>query len=122
MLDDFIKITKALSDKNRIRLFFALRKKELCLCQLTEFLKLAPSTVSKHMSVLKQAGLVKCRKEERWMYYSHADAVGNKLFKNTFKWVSASIGESAEIKQDEKLIKKVLFCSFGDVCIKQITK
>jgi DNA-binding transcriptional ArsR family regulator len=42
---------------------------ELCVCQVTEVLQLAPSTVSKHMSILRQAGLVEARKEGRWIYY-----------------------------------------------------
>jgi DNA-binding transcriptional ArsR family regulator len=42
---------------------------ELCVCQIIELLGLVPSTVSKHMSILKQAGLVENRKEARWMYY-----------------------------------------------------
>src|SRR3972149_9935915 len=66
---DFMAVTKALADENRVRLLLALRKRELCLCQLIELVQLAPSTVSKHMSILKEAGLVDCRKEGRWMYY-----------------------------------------------------
>jgi len=68
-MDKFIAITKALSDSNRVRALAALRYGELCLCQIIELLGLAPSTVSKHMSVLKNAGLVESHKEERWMYY-----------------------------------------------------
>jgi ArsR family transcriptional regulator len=42
---------------------------ELCVCQLIKMLGLAPSTVSKHMSILRQARLVQARKEGKWMYY-----------------------------------------------------
>ena len=69
-MKDFVAVTKALSDRNRIRALLALRRGELCVCQIIALLGLAPSTVSKHMSILKQAGLVKSRKEERWMHYS----------------------------------------------------
>jgi ArsR family transcriptional regulator len=68
-MDDFLSVCGALSDKNRVRALMALRSGELCVCQIIELLGLAPSTVSKHMSILKQAGLVECRKKERWMYY-----------------------------------------------------
>jgi ArsR family transcriptional regulator len=51
----------------------ALREGELCLCQVIELLDLAPSTVSKHMSLLKQAGLIEQRKEGRWHYYRLPD-------------------------------------------------
>ena len=54
-------ITKALSDANRVRVLMGLTTGELCVCQIIEMLSLAPSTVSKHMSVLRQARLVESR-------------------------------------------------------------
>ncbi len=68
-IDDYITITKALSDPHRVRALLALRKGELCVCQIIDLFGLAPSTVSKHMSILKQAGLVNSRKDSRWVYY-----------------------------------------------------
>lgn len=62
-------MTKALSDATRVRLLCALRGGELCVCQLIELVRLAPSTVSKHLSILYQAGLVESRKKGRWVYY-----------------------------------------------------
>ncbi|MHC4105048.1 MAG: ArsR/SmtB family transcription factor, partial [Planctomycetota bacterium] len=70
---DFINMTKALSDENRVRAIMMLRNGELCVCQLIEMLGLAPSTVSKHMSILRQARLVQVRKEGRRMYYRLPD-------------------------------------------------
>lgn len=72
-LEDFVAITKALSDPNRIRAFLTLRRGELCACHIIELLGLAPSTISKHMSILKQAGLVDSRKDSRWVYYRLAE-------------------------------------------------
>ncbi len=54
-MHSFMAITKALADENRIRILLALDGRELCVCQIIELLGLAPSTVSKHMSVLSQA-------------------------------------------------------------------
>ena len=62
LMDEIINIAKALSDSNRIRTLLALRKQELCVCRIIEILNLAPSTVSKHIAVLKNAGLVESRK------------------------------------------------------------
>jgi DNA-binding transcriptional ArsR family regulator len=59
-----------LSDESRVRTLLALRKGELCVCQIKELFGLAPSTVSKHLSILFQAGLAESRKEGRWIYYS----------------------------------------------------
>ena len=58
-------IAKALSEKSSDR--------ELCLCQLIDLLGLAPSTVSKHMTVLQQAGLVQRLKQGRWHFYRLAE-------------------------------------------------
>jgi DNA-binding transcriptional ArsR family regulator len=59
---------KALSDENRLRIALMLKGRELCVCQITEALKLAPSTVSKHISLLEAAGLVETRKKGRWVH------------------------------------------------------
>ena len=66
---DFMAVTKALADENRVRMLLALQKQELCVCQIIELVKLAPSTVSKHMSILRAARLVDARKDGRWMFY-----------------------------------------------------
>ena len=55
---EFMAITKALSDPNRVRILLALRRGELCVCQITELFGFAPSTVSKHLSILHHAGLI----------------------------------------------------------------
>ncbi|HLB05420.1 MAG TPA: metalloregulator ArsR/SmtB family transcription factor [Thermodesulfobacteriota bacterium] len=66
---NFISVTKALSDENRVRILLMLCEGELCVCRIIEVLGLAPSTVSKHLSVLHQAHLTNGRKDGRWMYY-----------------------------------------------------
>ena len=63
----------ALSDPGRLRVLMALDGRSLCVCQLTQLLGLAPSTVSKHLSVLKQAGLIKEKKIARWVYHELCD-------------------------------------------------
>ncbi len=66
---DTLDVLKALADENRLRALSALRGGELCVCQIIALLELAPSTVSKHLSVLRAARLVDSRKEGRWMHY-----------------------------------------------------
>src|SRR5512137_1434832 len=68
-INDFIAIAKAVSDSHRVRALCALRGGELCVCQIIALLGLAPSTVSKHLAVLRSARLVDSRKEGRWIYY-----------------------------------------------------
>ncbi|MDD2772966.1 MAG: metalloregulator ArsR/SmtB family transcription factor [Elusimicrobiales bacterium] len=63
-----VQMIKALADENRLRIALMLKGRELCVCQITAALKLAPSTVSKHISLLEQAGLVETRKKGRWVH------------------------------------------------------
>lgn len=66
---DLMDVLKALADENRLRALRALQDGEMCVCQLVALLELAPSTVSKHLSILRAARLVESRKEGRWLYY-----------------------------------------------------
>lgn len=65
-----VKILKALSDQNRLRILMMLDLRTLCVCEITELLKLAPSTVSKHLSIMKEAGIILDEKNGKWVYYS----------------------------------------------------
>ena len=108
-MNNFILVTKALSDTNRVRALMALRSGELCVCQIIELLDLAPSTVSKHMSILRHAGLVASRKEERWMYYR---LPGNnempEMVRKAVKWVFEQLENCDLICADHKNMKKIM--------------
>ena len=67
---DIVCIFKALSDENRIRILKMLRSGEKCACKLLEELNISQSTLSHHMKILCDAGIVTGRKEGKWMHYS----------------------------------------------------
>ncbi len=90
-MKEIVAIAKALSDENRVKALLLLCKREVCVCQIVDFLKLAPSTVSKHMSILKAAGLVESRKEERWMYYRHAQKGVSAVVDEALSWLSKNL-------------------------------
>ncbi len=69
MLKTTSKIFKALSDPNRLRILKMLEIRELCVCEMTEVLQLATSTVSKHLSLLRNANLIWDRKDGKWVNY-----------------------------------------------------
>ena len=104
----FISITKALSDENRIRILWALRGRELCVCQLIELLGLAPSTVSKHLSILKNALLIESRKQGRWMYYRLAEKEGAVETRDALDWVFRSIAETGQMQEDSRRLDEIL--------------
>ncbi len=68
-MKDSINIFKALSDKNRLRILKMLQIKPLCVCEITEVLQLATSTVSQHLSILKKASFISEDREGRWVNY-----------------------------------------------------
>jgi DNA-binding transcriptional ArsR family regulator len=105
----FLDVAKAVSDESRARALLALRGGELCVCRLNELLELAPSTVSKHMTILERAGLVQCRKNGRWHYYRLAgpDAASPDA-RRGLDWLMASLGAGATARQDRVRLKSVL--------------
>lgn len=112
----FLAITKALSDESRVRVLLALREGELCLCQIVEVLALAPSTVSKHVDLLRQAGLVEMRKEGRWHYYRLAGASAPQVVRAAIEWVFSSVeGEKVIVSDASKL------CGVREVDPKELT-
>jgi ArsR family transcriptional regulator len=107
-VQDYIAITKALSDPTRVRALMSLGRGELCVCQLIEVLSLSPSTVSKHMSVLQQAGLVEQRKEGRWRYYRAAGRTAPQIVRDALRWTRRALEGEAEIRSDEETLESVV--------------
>lgn len=112
-------ITKALSDANRVRMLLALRDGELCACQLTELLGLAPSTMSKHLSILYQAQLVNSRKEGRWVYFSLPGKEASSSIRTALEWVNSSLLDSEQADADSKKLEAVLKIDPTELCRKQ---
>ncbi len=63
-------IFKALSEETRLRILKLLENGELCVCDITDALNMTQPNISFHLGMLKEAGLIRDKKEGRWMYYS----------------------------------------------------
>ena len=74
VLTNAVHVYKALGHPARLRIVAMLRSGELCACQITAVLKLAPSTVSAHLAELRRAGLLTEHKDGRWIYYHLAQS------------------------------------------------
>jgi len=116
---DFLAITKALSDPNRVRILLALRKGELCVCQITELFGFAPSTVSKHLSILQHAGLIFSRKSERWVYYRLPGKSAPAAVREALDWVRRSVANTDEVVADAKKLKRILKTDLAVICRRQ---
>jgi ArsR family transcriptional regulator, arsenate/arsenite/antimonite-responsive transcriptional repressor len=107
MMRELMAVTKALADEQRVRMLLALRRQELCVCQIVELVGLATSTVSKHMSILKQARLVESRKEGRWMYYRLPCDDAPELVRQATAWVFEHLGNDPSILRDEQKLEEI---------------
>ena len=116
---EFLNITKALAEENRVRILLALEVEELCVCQIIELLELAPSTVSKHMSVLRQARLVEGRKDGRWMYYRLADESAPTQVNEAIAWLKKSLSPNERIRKDAIRLKEILKIDREVLCSRQ---
>lgn len=67
---DITEQMKALSDETRLRILNIVMEKELCVCDITESLAITQTKASRHLGVLRSAGLVTDRKSAQWVYYS----------------------------------------------------
>ena len=109
-------ITKALADETRVRILMALRGGELCVCQLTKLFGLAPSTMSKHLSILFQAGLVASRKTDRWVYYRLPGREAAGAVRSALAWTAKAIGAEPQISDDTKKIEQILKTDLAEIC------
>lgn len=113
---DFMAVTKALADANRVRMLLALRRRELCVCQIIELVGLAPSTVSKHMSILKQSRLVDSRKDGRWIYYRLAGPDAPPAVQQAIRWVSQSLTDDPQVAADGDRLEEILKIDPQELC------
>lgn len=102
-----MRITKALADPQRVRILLLLRGGELCVCQIVEVVGLAPSTISKHLSLLADAGLVDVRKQGRWAYYRlpQEDTLG---VANLIAWLERAVRDDGIVRRDAESLGDVL--------------
>jgi DNA-binding transcriptional ArsR family regulator len=116
---EFMAVTRALADPNRVRILLALRRGELCVCQITELFGFASSTMSKHLSILHQAGLIRSRKTERWVYYRLPDRSVPAVVRPALAWVRQSLAKTEAVRDDARHLDKILQTDLKIICRRQ---
>lgn len=104
-MKELLSVFKALSDETRLRIIKLLEQGELCVCDITAALDMVQPKVSFHLSTLKEAGLIKDRKQGKWIHYSLKDA---DLFS---RMLMVSVCEKADgglIEDDRKRLARFL--------------
>jgi DNA-binding transcriptional ArsR family regulator len=107
-IQSVLQITKALADRQRIRMLMILKGRELCVCQIISAFNLAPSTISKHLALLSSAGLVQYRKDGRWTYYRLPGGAADPMARSVLRWLEESLRGDALVEQDAMNIAKIL--------------
>ena len=109
----FIKVMKALADPNRVKIVKMLQHKTMCVCEMKEALQIAQPSVSKHLKILEEAGIVSSRKEGQWVNYYLADGSGTpyaaSLMGNLRHWLEND-------KEIEGLIERLPNINRENIC------
>ena len=101
------KTFQALSDTNRIRILKMLEVRPLCVCEITEILKLANSTVSKHLSILRETEFILDEKDGKWVNYFLNKSISNGYVSGLLSLVSEWIPDDRIVREDRKRVKSV---------------
>jgi ArsR family transcriptional regulator len=104
-LQELLKIFKALGDETRIRLLKLLEQRELCVCELMQALDMTQSRVSRNLGILKNAGLVKDRRDGLWVHYSLNNEV-EPYIKAILEMMKISCNDDKVIKADILALSK----------------
>ena len=94
----FIKVMKALSDPNRVKMIKLLQHKIMCVCEIQAALGLAQSTVSKHLKILEEAGLITYYKDGLWVNYSLADGADSPFAANLLGNLKHWLDDDSELQ------------------------
>jgi ArsR family transcriptional regulator, arsenate/arsenite/antimonite-responsive transcriptional repressor len=90
-----VTFAKGLADATRLRVIAALRQRELCVCELCDALEATQSTLSTHLTLLRDAGITRTRKQGKWIYYRLSDEAAPLI--ETF------LGHFADAKRDKRM-------------------
>jgi ArsR family transcriptional regulator len=104
-MDELLKILKALSDKNRLRIVKMLQMKTLCVCEITALLELAPSTVSNHLSILRDAEIIGDIKDGKWVDYYLNTRTNNVFLNGLLPLLTFWLNQDAQVQADLQKLK-----------------
>jgi ArsR family transcriptional regulator len=107
MLEEKTKLFKSLSDPNRLRIIKMLQIKPLCVCEITDVLQLATSTVSRHLSILKETGFIIEQKDGKWVNYMINPQPDDPRISSIISTLDFWIADKKTIEADKVKVTKV---------------
>lgn len=118
-MEEYTKVFKALGDRSRARILKMLEEHELCVCQIREVLGLKQSTVSKHLAILRKAGLVDDRREGTWAFYRLSQRRNGNFDQPQLGLMRNWLNRDPVIRSDRARLKDVLKIDVKDLCCPQ---
>ena len=112
---ELVAIARVLGDPTRIRIVAALRNGELCVCELADALDISQSSLSSHLQICRQVGVLTTRKEGRWIYYS-LSARYAPLIERIFSELQ-TVRRDEQLHRDGRRLKKRLQIREGGRCV-----
>jgi len=103
-------ILKAISNPVRLRIMKLLENNELCVCHIVNSIGLKQSTISKHLSILKNAGLISDRKIGLWVYYRLSKEKLNEYNIKVNSFLKKCLNEDQIILNDKKRLSNIKCC------------
>lgn len=104
-MQQYLDIFKALSDRNRMRILLMLRERPLCVCEISEVLNIALSTISSHLKLLRYAGLIEDNKDGRWVIYRLTG--GNEFFEQIMRIVAERVESNTQVLHDRRIVSEI---------------
>ncbi len=104
---DMVKVFKALSDANRIRILKMLEVRPLCVCEITRVINLATSTISKHLSILRDVDFIVDDKEGKWVTYSLNRDETSPYVQKLLPLISEWLVDEKSVKQDQEKVRSL---------------
>jgi|YelNatPaOPRAMG01_1025707.scaffolds.fasta_scaffold53229_1 DNA-binding transcriptional ArsR family regulator len=101
------RVFKALSDSSRLRILKMLQVKPMAVCEITSILKLAPSTVSNHLAILRDAGFIEDEKNGKWVIYKLTEDYTEKYVFELAPLFKEWLEDDPLVKEDMKLARIV---------------
>ncbi len=113
---DFELAMKAVGDPTRTRILKLLEGGGLCVCQVQAVLGLAPSTVSKHLTVLKLAGLVEDRRDGKWIEYALADEGRHAHVRPVLQLLRGVLDREPAVVADRRRLREIKAIPLTELC------
>ena len=111
----FLKVMKALSDPGRVKIVKMLQHKTMCVCEIHSALDLAQPTISKHLKILEEAGLVVFTKDGLWVNYALSSDESHPYAASMIEYMKSSLNDDPEIK---KIVNRLPFINREEICKK----